>query len=364
VVAVTRTTDEDFINSIFDGEDPGPAEPPDDDDWRDARQDAPPPGAAPDDEAVEVEREVRKLRIREAARLAFAAEQAGDTEPPTSASLSAFLAVPDEPVRYRVDGLLPVGGRVIVAAQFKAGKSVLNHNLVGSLADGAPFLGRFPVRPPTGRIVLFDLELDERTLRRWLRDQGIESADRVEVVPLRGKVASFAILDPTNRAEWAKRLRDWQAGFVIFDCLRPALDAFGLDESRDAGRWLTAFDALLDAAGVAEAVVTHRMGHAGERARGDSRLRDWPDAEWRLVREQPDDPREQPDRRAPRYLSAYGRDVAVPEGALSYDEATRRLTFAGGNRKEAAADLPVDLVVAIITEAPGLNANSLEHRLR
>jgi hypothetical protein len=67
-----------------------------------------------------------------------------------------------------------------------------------------------------------------------------------------------------------------------------------------------AIDELLLEAGIDEALVVHHMGHSGERARGDSRLRDWPDVEWRLMR-QDDDPA------SPRFLTAYGRDIDVPE---------------------------------------------------
>jgi hypothetical protein len=74
-----------------------------------------------------------------------------------------------------------------------------------------------------------------------------------------------------------------------------------------------AFDALLRDVGpddrAADGMVVHHMGHAGERSRGDSRILDWPDASWKLVREDLDDPA------SPRYLSAFGRDVDVPEGA-------------------------------------------------
>jgi hypothetical protein len=48
------------------------------------------------------------------------------------------------------------------------------------------------------------------------------------------------------RAEWARKLRDLDAAVVILDCLRPVLDALGLDESHDAGRLLVALDELTD----------------------------------------------------------------------------------------------------------------------
>jgi hypothetical protein len=59
--------------------------------------------------------------------------------------------------------------------------------------------------------------------------------------------------------------------------------ALGLDEHREAGRFLVALDTLLADAGIPDAAVIHHMGHVTERSRGDSRIRDWP--EWRLVRE-------------------------------------------------------------------------------
>ena len=95
------------------------------------------------------------------------------------------------------------------------------------------------------------------------------------------------------RGQWARRLRDLGCDYLIFDCLRPVLDALGLDESHDAGRFLEPFDALMAEAGINDAAIAHHMGHAGERARGDSRLQDWPDATWRLVRlnDEPDSPR-------------------------------------------------------------------------
>ena len=76
--------------------------------------------------------------------------------------------------------------------------------------------------------------------------------------------------------------------------------------------------------------MVQHMGHLNERARGDSRLQDWPDAIWRLVRET-----DEPD--SARYFKAYGRDVDIPEGRLSFDAATRRLTYAAGSRSDGKA---------------------------
>jgi hypothetical protein len=282
----------------------------------------------------------------------------GDAGLPPLWRLDEFLAVPDEEITYRVDRLWPTGGRAILAAAWKAGKTTLLGNLIRSLVDGHAFLGAYHIEPAK-RVVLIDDELDKRTLRRWLREQEIVNTERVELVALRGSVAAFNIIDPSERARWAQHIGP--SDVLLFDCLRPVLDALGLDESHDAGRFLVAFDALLAEAGIPEAAIAHHMGHAGERSRGDSRLRDWPDVEWRLVRDKSRDVDGETDPAAARYFAAYGRDVDQPEQLLGYDVATRRLNIVGGSRKEARAEVLVEAVVKYVNAHPGCSQNQIEN---
>ncbi|MFI5143304.1 MAG: DnaB-like helicase N-terminal domain-containing protein [Thermoanaerobaculales bacterium] len=309
-----------------------------------------------------VDAEVAKLRVRDAAARIVRLECAGALGEAPLTPLADFLAVADEPQCYRLDELWPIGGRVILAAAYKAGKTTLRDNLVRSLVDGESFLGRFAVHAPEGRVVIVDTELDARMLRRWLRDQRIRHTDRVLVLSLRGRLSTFNLLDKDTRARWAGRLREAGASIVILDCLRSALDALGLSEDKDAGRFLVAFDELLAEAGASEAVVIHHAGHGMERSRGDSRLRDWPDAEWRLVREKPEDGGE-PEAGARRFFTAFGRDVDVPEGLLDYDPRFRRLTFAGGTRKEAAADGLIPELLDYLAGNPGATGRQIEGAL-
>jgi hypothetical protein len=274
----------------------------------------------------------------------------GDALPPLT-RLDRFLAEPDPDVRYRIDRLWPAHGRVLLAAQYKAGKTTIAGNLLRSLADGDPFLDRYHVDPPAGPVVLIDDELHPATLRSWLRGQGIVHTDRVHVVALRGRVGTFDIMSDRTRDAWARQLADLGTAVVLLDCLRPIIDALGLSEDKDSGKVLGAFDELLGAAGADEAAVLHHMGHQGERSRGDSRLRDWPDAEWRLVRDgdQPADPR---------YFAAYGRDVDEAEQRVELD-GLRRLIVTGGTRRDAAARDTVAAVVAAVTDRPGMTVREL-----
>jgi hypothetical protein len=314
---------------------------------------------------IAVARQVYDLRVRDTARRAYRREEAAalGQQPPHMVSLGDFLAVPDEDAVYRIAELLPVGGRALLAAQYKAGKTTLVANLLRSLVDGTPFLGRFPV-DPLARIVLLDTELDARMLRRWLRTQSIQNVDAINVVSLRGRLTTFDITDDDTRAEWAARIAGAQ--LIVLDCLRPCLDALGLSEDKDAGRFLVAFDALIAEAGASEAVVVHHMGHGMERSRGDSRLLDWPDVLWKIVRETRDDSADI-DEGGARYFSAMGRDVMVAEGLLDYTPQTGGLMLAGGNRADKRARNTVEDIVDTLSDPAyrdGLSRNELVRKLK
>jgi hypothetical protein len=299
-----------------------------------------------------------KLKIQEEARRRLRREQNLAQEPPELTPLADFLAVPDEPQRYRVENLWPVGGRVMLAAQFKSGKTTIVGNLTRALADGEAFLESFLTHAPAGQIVIIDDELDERMLRRWLRDQGIKNTDRVTVLSLRGRLSTFDLIDPDIREQWAAKLHDVDAALVILDCLAPILDALGLSEDKEAGRFLVALDELAKAAGIDELLLVHHMGHNTERARGASRLRDWPDVEWKLTREKPEEGEDQPAAR--RFFSAYGRDVDVAESALDYLPEVRRVVLAGGSRRAAENAETEAAVIAYLTANPGSSGRQVE----
>lgn len=307
-----------------------------------------------------IEFELDKLRVRREAKRRLDDEERPPIVLPPVKRLDELLAEPDTEQQYRVDQVAPAEARIMLNAQWKAGKTTIVGNLIRSLVDDdQPFLGRFTVNTPAERLVLIDDELSERTVRRWLRDQDIVNTPAVaDVITLRGRLGVFNLLDDRVRTEWANRLRDVGCDYLILDCLRPVLDALGLDENRDAGKFLVAFDALLSAAGIGDSTVVQHMGHAGERARGDSRLQDWPDAIWNIVRET-----DNPD--SPRFFSAYGRDVNVPEGKLSFDAATRRLTYASGSRRDAATDAAVIGVVRFVAKVDGepLSGRAIEAAL-
>ena len=322
-------------------------EPPDDP-WGD---DEPPPV---NDADAEFERRIRfelnvntrldELRILDEARHRLAVEHRGHIDPPELLTLRDRLARPRTPTRWRIDGWQPAGSRVVLAAQFKAGKTTLVGNLIRSLVDGDDWLDKHEATPVSGTVAVLDFEMGADQLDDWLRDQQIRKDDQVLVIPMRGRAALFDLLDDRRLAEWAKLLHNRSTEYLIVDCLRPILDALGLDEHRDAGRFFVALDQLLADAGISDGLLTHHMGHYGERSRGDSRIRDWPDVEWRLVRQD-----DQPG--SARYISAYGRDVDITESELLYDPTSRHLTVIGGSRRDAAIRAALRDMTAVLNES-------------
>jgi hypothetical protein len=307
-----------------------------------------------------VTRRAYEFRVSDEARALWTRQRATLTgqQRPTLTNLVDLLAQPDEDTHYRINDLLPIGGRALLAAQYKAGKTSMIANLLRSLVDGHDFLGRLAVTP-VQRVVLIDDELDERMLRRWLRDQNITHQNAIDVLCLRGRLSGFDIIDDTIRADWAQTMAG--ADLIILDCLRPCLDALGLSEDKEAGRFLTAFDSLCHEAGATEAVVVHHMGHGQERSRGDSRLLDWPDVLWKIVRDDQDGDT------GDRYFSALGRDVNIPESRLDWTPETRALTLCDGGRAEKRArGMGADIIEILSDPAnsDGLSQNRLVGKLK
>ena len=259
-----------------------------------------------------------------------------------------LLAEQTPEIAFRVEGLWPVGGNVLLSAQAKAGKSTMAMNLTKSLIEGSPFLGTFKTEKPHGKIAIADLELSRTNLQSWLSTIGVDTED-VLVIPMRGKASGFAtaLLDKQARGELAARFREENVEVLIIDPLSVLLNGAGIDENSntDVGGMLrNGISALREEAGISDVLVIHHAGHgAKSRSRGASVIMDWPDALWTLTvdsntTEDEADLTEGAVETASRYFKATGRDVEVPETVLGFNAATKQLsiTAIGMNRQKAA----------------------------
>lgn len=301
---------------------------------------------------------LNRLIAAEWAREQMARRTGALSPDPASVSLTDLLAeeIPGED--WRITGLWPAGGKVLLSAPRKAGKTTLIGNLVRCLVDGDRFLGGpdgggFDVAPTGRPVVLLDFEMTERQIQRWLRDQGIRNTDLVHVKLLRGKR-----WDPTNPAErrrWAEYLRGLNAGTIIVDPAGPVVASLDRDENGngDVRRFLHDLDALVAESGADELFVTHHSGHQGERSRGASAWEDWPDAIWRIQGEIPET-----------FFAAIGRDVDQESLELRYDRPTRRLRLGEVTRAAARAGRLAEVVGRVVSARPGIGTNELREALK
>lgn len=307
-----------------------------------------------------VEQEAGKLRVRAAARALVDAEQRA-AEPVAAfdaGTLAEVLARPAEPP-HRVDGLIPSEASTLIVAQRKTGKTTLELCLARSLIVGGDFLGRFDVRPISGRVGFLNFEVSAGQLARWARDLGIPE-DRLYLVNLRGRRNPLA--NPEDRAMLAAALREQQVESLIVDPFGRAYGGQSQNDSGEVGAWLTDLDYFARGeVGAVDLVLSAHAGWNGERTRGSSALEDWADSIITLTRDADDD--------SVRFLRAMGRDVEVDEDRLSFDPFSRLLSMTGaGSRKTVAKvrhleDL-VPAVVQVVKSAPGITGNKLTPALR
>lgn len=308
------------------------------------------------DHKLRVVAELATLRARHDAKQIHQAELATKTwrAPAYRATLTEELLIPEQPVSYAVEELLPAGGNALLAAQYKTGKTTFVTNLLRAYADGEPFLGRFQVSPSHGRIAIFNYELSEEQYRRWLRAVGIRNTDRVSVLHLRGyRLPLTSSLIEDWIVAW---LKDHDVSMWIADPFARAATGTDENSNTDVGVWLDTFDVIKDRAGVRDAVLPTHTGRGEqeegmERARGATRLDDWADVRWFLTKDDNDN----------RYFRATGRDVELDEAQLLYDPLTRLLTYGGGDRRWVRGRELAQRVLTYVAEHPGCGVAQIQN---
>lgn len=306
-----------------------------------------------------VQQEVERERARREARQILDAEDNLKTfrVPPSRPTLTAELLIADPPLDYAVDQLLPMGGNVLLTAQFKTGKSTTINNLAKSFADQIDFLGKYTVHPDSGRTAIFNYEVDDRLYRKWLRELNINNTDNVSLLNLRGFRMPITV----------KYVEDWIVNWLgehqitnwIVDPFARAFTGVSENDNTEVGRFLDTLDVIKNRAGVQNLILPTHTGRekaelGEERARGATRLDDWADVRWFLTKDDADI----------RYFRATGRDVDVEEQMLTYDEETRWQTIGGGDRAWEKRKRAAQVVVDHVDTNPGCSRSSIYGALR
>lgn len=346
-------------------------------------QDPPPTVALPDEDELQREREIRdevdrlefgppdsalareaeRIRIRrEAIRILDRQEAERQFRaPPSGGTLAELLEEDQEPLAFSVYDLHPRGANTLLGASFKAGKTTLLLSLMKSLLDGERFLDLYSVDPAEGRVAFWNYEMDKRQFRAWARNLDIKNPGRGCQLPLRCEVLD--LLTPVAE-DWAVRwLQENQVSTWIID---PFARAYRGEENSnsDVAHWLETLDVIKRRAGVADLFIATHFGRGDqkrgeERSRGATRLDDWADVRWTLVKD-----------RDRRYFSANGRDVSVTEMGLDYNEATGWLSAKGLSRddedraaKAAKFNELVECAYQVCVKSPGIGGEALRDQM-
>jgi len=294
-----------------------------------------------------VRTELDRLRIKDEARRRFDAENRSAAEPFDAGLLEEVLDRSDTP-QFRISGICPADGGMLIVAQRKTGKTTLTLNLARCLLTGEPFLGGYGVNEKVaGRVGLLNYEVSGSQLARWADDVGVPQ-DRLLLVNLRGRRNPLG--DAEDRERLVELLRENEVESLIVDPFGRAFTGNSQNDSGEVGTWLQDLDLFARGeVGARDVILTAHAGWtANERARGSSALEDWADSVVTLTTN--------PDRR--RFIKALGRDVDIDEDELNYNPDTRLLAVSGtGGRAQADHRSKVDDLVhsvcAYLKDNPG-----------
>lgn len=264
-----------------------------------------------------------------------------------------FLATV-EPLEFRIDPLMIVGGRLLFSGSAKAGKSTLTLSLCNSLLTGLPFLGRFPVKPLEGSLAYVNLEMPEPLLGEWIETYIDRSA--MPRFRLWNAIAQAGLLDTRFDAGLeflAERIKDTDTEMLVIDPITMAYSALAINgnSNDEVAPWLNGLNILKDRTGnKLEIILIHHHGHGMDRGRGASVQQGWPDHLWDyLVKD---------DRR---FLRARGRSGFLEPsevlfdpiyGTVSMDE--EPLTALMSKAMTRPADLLVEIERALNDSLDGL----------
>lgn len=300
--------------------------------------------------------ELRKLRARAEAKRLYRLETEKPMPAPEFVTIAQLARRTFNAPSYRVQGLLATNGNTLLTAARKSGKTTLILNLARCVLSGEPFLGCFDVTPLTGNVVILNYEVAEHMAYRWAVDIDIPG-DRCAVVTLRGR--RNPLMHPDDRAHLAEQIRDFNTEMLIVDPFSNAFTGSDQNSTSEVRAFLSDLEEFARTeAGVADLVLTNHAGWDGSRSRGSSALEDWPDSLLLVEREKSGDKR---------YLSADGRDVALPKGELQMDPDTRLLTWWEQDPRAAAGSQLEALAVAIANVAkdrPGIGSVQLAQELK
>ncbi|UQV53250.1 AAA family ATPase [Corynebacterium pseudodiphtheriticum] len=289
-------------------------------------------------------------------------------------TLAELANEPENPARFFLIPGLVSSSLTYLYGQSKVGKSFVVANIVASVLDGKPFLGRKPLKTVDGVVIVTTDAGDAYAYHQRLKDLGVADDDRVLLVPV-------GIAPELERlAEVADLFVNGDYGFAVFDHATGLVPADQNINAREP--WVNLWR-LLDSLGVPVLLVGHAtdskfQGQTIHRPSGNSAATQL--ARTRVEVHRPDERNRSNPLRELVVLNNYGEDERLqvklaPEGLTLVDdsddkpEAGRQRDSQTLDNNAAIARLAVDskattaVAVAkdIATDA-GLSAKTLSSK--
>lgn len=312
--------------------------------------------SAEDFESAVAER-LLSLRVSQEAQARL---HATEFAPPALATTFAeVLALPEPQISWTVEQLAEHGHNVLLAAQFKAGKTTLLLNLVRAMVDDVPFLGRFNCQLE-GRACYLNCELTEADAQRWIKDLQFANPERALLVGLRGQPNPLASVQGQR---WlVDFLKRHNVSTLIVDTFRASYFGDSHNDNAQVARYTALLDSVKAEANVSMLVLSHHFGRkehepGQEHGQGAVELDNWADMRWLLTLGGDS-----------RFLAATGRTDGIPESRLNFDRATRRLVLDessfGLGREHARKHSAEEAILNVVRANPGVTARELRTKAR
>lgn len=251
-------------------------------------------------------------------------------------TLAELADEPDDPARHFLIPGFVSGSLTYLYGQSKVGKSFVVANILASVLDGKPFLGRKPLTTVEGVVIVTTDAGDGYAYRQRLNDLGVADDDRVLLVPV--GIAP----EPEQLAEVADLFVNGDYGFAVFDHATGLVPADQNINAREP--WVNLWR-LLDSLGVPVLLVGHAtdskfQGQTIHRPSGNSAATQL--ARTRVEVHRPDERNRSNPLRELVVLNNYGEDERVqvllaPEGLTLVDDSDDK-PEAGRQRDSQALD--------------------------
>jgi hypothetical protein len=244
------------------------------------------------------------------------------------------LAKPLVPTKWFIDSWFKSSTAVLLNADPKAGKTRLALNLMRSLTENEPFLGRFQTSLAQDERVWYgNWDQPEDLMREYLHDYNWLASDRFLMEHIGSMEFPFWV--PSVFDDFVQYAQRMQIGLMIVDTLHVASQGYVTDENdnNEMSAFVHLLRKLVKAAGIGQLLVIHHTGHStAARGRGASTLAADFDGMWFL------NVSESEKFDSPRSLSAKGRKLGVQPVELVYNMATESYSYRGSLPARAGSD--------------------------